>query len=307
MKNTWKEEEVNFLMENFDKLSRKELALHLNRGIGSIGKKIERLGLIQNKTNPWSEYEVEVLKKCYPSTKMEDFLPLLNNRTKEQVREKAQKLGIKRIKRDSDNIGTYTVNKDYFKEINSHNKAYYLGWALTDGNVTIGNGRSYQYRIRLMQEDIGILQKFLKDIESTTKIYKRDTNVEVNICSKEFVENLINQGCIPNKTYTISFPKLEKEYELDFIKGCFDGDGSYVCTEKTKKVSFVSASEDFVKVMQDKLKSYGITSYIYKTQNTYGLHISSKESIKTFVSLMLNTESDFLDRKKKKMNMLLEY
>lgn len=59
MKNTWKEEEVNFLMENFDKLSRKELALHLNRGIGSIGKKIERLGLIQNKTNPWSEYEVE--------------------------------------------------------------------------------------------------------------------------------------------------------------------------------------------------------------------------------------------------------
>ena len=82
---------------------------------------------------------------------------------------KANKLGLKRKNIDSRSRRKYNFNYNYFENIDTPNKAYYLGWALTDGNVS-----NTQYRIRLQKEDIDILEKFSKDINSNYPIYDRN-------------------------------------------------------------------------------------------------------------------------------------
>lgn len=61
--------------------------------------------------------------------------------------------------------------------------------------------------------------------------------------------------------------------------------------------------------MSNILKKYNIKSTIYKPKdsNCYRLEITSKKGIKLFVANILNTKSDFLDRKYNKIIKLKEY
>lgn len=280
-----------------------ELSILLNRSIDSIQSKAKRLNLCKKSSLPWKPDEVEYLKRNYEYEDIDKIMSVLH-RNYNSIIIKANRLGLKKIERNNKNMSTYTVNEDYFKNINTPNKAYYLGWAVTDGNIVYG--KSNQYRLRLNSIDKNILEKFKADTMSTSKIYFRNNYAEINICNRNFVKNLFLYDFSNNKTQTIKFPKIDEIFCLDFIKGCFDGDGSYVCTDKTKKVSFVSASNCFIEEMIRILNKYGIRCYLSK-RNTYStFEISKKESLKIFLNLMLNTQSDFLDRKKSKMEKLLE-
>ena len=247
----------------------------------------------------WTNYEIEYLKCNYPSCLIKD-ISLYLNRTPKSIMLKAHKLGIKKEVRDSSNMYTYHVDKDYFKNINTPNKAYYLGWAVTDGNYLFEKN-NHQYRLRLHSRDEDILHKFLSDINSNTIIYKRGNYSEVNICDRDFVNNLTQYGFCNNKTKSIKYPDIPKEFDLDFIKGCFDGDGSYICTKKTHKISFVSASKYLFYQLISKLNSYQIIVYPNIQDTYYSFEISKIECIKNFINLMLYTESDFLNRKHNKM------
>jgi hypothetical protein len=302
----WTNEQLEFLKDNVDVITKDEICNILDKSINAVNRMIRRLNLKEKVGVYWSDEEINILKENYSAVKIEDFAQLLNNRSKIEIMLKANKMGLKREKRNSENMRRYKVNEDYFKNIDNPNKAYYLGWAFTDGNVTTSN-YSYQYRLRLDSKDKNILEKFLIDINSDTKIYARGSASEVNICSRIFVEHLINLDCTENKTKKLTFPSIKEEFLLDFIKGCFDGDGSYVCTDKTKKIHLVSASKEFVELLQLQLKLLGVHSNVYDIKTYYRLMITRKESMKIFLNLMLSTESDFLDRKRNKMIELLKY
>ncbi len=254
----------------------------------------------------WNDREVKILKNNYSKMYVEDLMALLPNRTLNAIFLKANKLGLKREMRDSKNSRKYVFDYNYFENIDTANKAYYLGWALTDGNVS-----DTQYRIRLQSKDIDILEKFSKDIKSTYPIYNRDNgkSKELVLSHRKIVDDLYKLGCCPHKTFIIEVPKINKIYEWDFIKGVFDGDGCYICTDKTKKISLVSGSKVFINQLSNILKKYNIKSTIYKPKdyNCYRLEITSKKGIKLFVANILNTKSDFLDRKYNKIIKLKEY
>lgn len=183
----------------------------------------------------WSEKELNILKDNYARLCIDDLMNMLPNRTLTAIFLKANKMGLKREIRDSKNMRKYTFDYNYFENINTANKAYYLGWALTDGNVS-----STQYRIRLQTRDVDILEKFSKDIKSNYPIYNRDKDRsrEIVLSNFKIVEDLYNLGCKPHKTFDVEIPNIDELYEWDFIKGIFDGDGSYICTSKTKKNNF---------------------------------------------------------------------
>lgn len=254
----------------------------------------------------WSEEELNILKDNYNRLCMEDLMCMLPNRTLTAIFLKANKIGLKREIRDSKNMRKYIFDYDYFESINTENKAYYLGWALTDGNVS-----NTQYRLRLQSQDVDILQKFKNDIKSNYPIYDRDNgrSKEIVLSSFKMVEDLYNLGCKPHKTFSLEMPNINELYEWDFIKGIFDGDGSYICTDKTKKITLVSASQKFISQLYNLLKKYDINSTIYKPKNGryYVLEIATKKGIKTFINNILKTKSDFLNRKYKKMIALNKY
>lgn len=119
----------------------------------------------------------------------------------------------------------YFVNENFFEKIDAEEKAYLLGFLFADG--FIGKNLSY-IEITLHKKDIEVLENFVKNlyyndrpINTVKPTYKR-----VVINSVKMVNDLINLGCLNNKTFILKFPNIEAQYYRDFIRGYFDGDGS---------------------------------------------------------------------------------
>lgn len=252
----------------------------------------------------WTEKEFLILKNNYGILYMEDLMALLPNRSYNAIINKARKNNLKRKNIDSRTRRKYFFDVNYFKSIDTPNKAYYLGWIITDGNIK-GN----QCRIRLQKDDADILEKFSTDIKSTYPIYFRDKdkNRELVLSHRDLIKDLEKYGCIENKTNKVIFPVIPKEFIWDFIKGIFDGDGSYINTIKTHKVTFCSASDSFIISLKEILDSYNIKCNITNYTKFFVLEIGGVRSISIFLNYILSTKSDFLNRKLKKMLELKTY
>lgn len=211
----------------------------------------------------------------------------------------------------NENLGrTYSLDKHYFKQWNS-DMAYILGFIASDGNVFkkeyITNGRVKEKNtltialnsideshVNLIKEKLGYSGKtFERTITSTYKnIGNVHKSVGITITSKDMVNDLINLGIVNNKSLVVKFPDVPKEYELDFIRGYFDGDGSVGFNYPTNKygirtnkaqirVRFCSGSYDLIYEIQNKLTSYGLKSKTIssaKNKTLYEIAYSTKES-----------------------------
>lgn len=131
------------------------------------------------------------------------------------------------VSRRKDPNRKYTFNESYFKKIDCPNKAYWLGWLISDGNII----KNY-IRIRIQEDDLKILQQFKKDISFTGNISiipKRKQHhknlVSLTLTSNNTVIDLSQWGCVPNKTHKTYFPNIPEIFWNHFIRGYFDGDG----------------------------------------------------------------------------------
>lgn len=59
--------------------------------------------------------------------------------------------------------------EDYFDNIDSSDKAYFLGWLMADGNMSIYNGQ-YSIKIHISYKDKELIDQFLKYIKSTNTV-----------------------------------------------------------------------------------------------------------------------------------------
>jgi len=59
----WQEWEDNYLIENYNKKSREEIAKYLNRTIPSITNRAVKLNLTRQKEHPWTEEEINFMRK----------------------------------------------------------------------------------------------------------------------------------------------------------------------------------------------------------------------------------------------------
>lgn len=129
----------------------------------------------------------------------------------------------------------HKVNQDYWKKIDTRNKAYFLGLMYADGNADkTGKG----FKISLTEKDKGLLEDMKKDMEYEGPLQYRDNIGRKNnskpeyilsVTRKDMCQDLVKLGCIPNKTWQIRFPEpdiVPSEFVADFCRGYFDGDGS---------------------------------------------------------------------------------
>lgn len=138
------------------------------------------------------------------------------------------------------------LNHNYFEIIDSPEKAYFLGLLLTDGNVHYdkrkGN-RQPSIQIALNGSDVGILEKFKKELSADNKIsiYKNNGRFECVfiVHSLKMASDLEKYNIIPRKTFAISeMPNVPLQYARDLIRGIFDGDGTVYTLTKDKKLRF---------------------------------------------------------------------
>jgi len=129
------------------------------------------------------------------------------------------------------NMSHLALNIDYFKEINSNDKAYWLGFICADGNIKKTNNK-----VSLISKDLEVIVGFKEAIGAENKISKREifdkrtnktyTGYSIQIGNEIFTQHLINLGITNNKTNVLEFPNIEEKYYSYFIAGLFDGDGS---------------------------------------------------------------------------------
>ena len=117
----------------------------------------------------------------------------------------------------------YKFDTNFFKKIDTQEKAYLLGWIASDGNI-----RKTQISIFINKKDEEILYKLKKIICNDLPITKRkDNNYGIVISSKQIVNDVckllkIDAG---KKCFSVSFPDIRDEFKISFLRGLWDGDG----------------------------------------------------------------------------------
>lgn len=120
--------------------------------------------------------------------------------------------------------------EDYFEKIDTFEKAYWLGFLITDGSVK-GN----VVKLDLSIKDECIIDDFIKAIHAPIERKKYCTHklngkeyfsVLISVISKKMVNDLKKYNVVPLKTFICSFPQLDtRDLDLALLSGCFDGDG----------------------------------------------------------------------------------
>ncbi len=127
----------------------------------------------------------------------------------------------------------FTINHDFFSEINTEERAYILGFISADGCLAkTGN----DIRIEVQPKDIDILESIKQCLGSDAPIVEevRDTgfvkqwhSIKFRVHSATMHADLCRLGVTPTKTFTLLYPTAIPVYlERHYIRGLIDGDGS---------------------------------------------------------------------------------
>lgn len=197
----------------------------------------------------------------------------------------------------------YPRNEYYFYQIDTAEKAYWLGFLYADGCV-----HSTNYEISINITDKEHIEKFQKAIgainhQITITEDKRFANAKTlyqfSIKDKQLHSDLIKWGCIPQKTFKLSsIPNIPRNFISHFLRGYFDGDGSlhYLKGTNNYRISFTSGAKDFLNDIQKEL----VTNVSLNcNNNTYHLQISGRKQVARILQyLYQDSNSNIrLDRK----------
>lgn len=229
------------------------------------------------------------------------------------------------LRTPSESKQKYKINQDYFKYIDTPEKAYWLGFIYADGCI-IKNKESYtnSLSIGLAKKDAPHLQKFLNAISSPRPIYYYQNNASIIIKNINIVNDLTLKGLTPKKSLTIQFPSEEavpNKLIRYFILGYFDGDGTISYNKSNKAWSFgIISTIDFVNMCAKILQNIGVThtkiSLEKRSGNgkigslVYGGTASSNRRTDNFIKIYNFLYSEkfkiFLNRKKKIFDLIYQ-
>jgi len=203
----------------------------------------------------------------------------------------------------------YSVDEEFFKIINTQEKAYVLGWMYSDGNICANKS----FRISIHVKDEEILHKIRKILKyegpikhiKTKKVNCGD-QVSLVISRKTMVNDLINLGCYNNKSLILKLPTFDlvpQELFYHFLRGYFDGDGGVHIT-KSNKIGYVgiTGSYCFITSLSEFLVNYSPKIYasnknIQQDKCAHTLRITKQENIIPFINCLYKDANIYLDRK----------
>lgn len=196
----------------------------------------------------------------------------------------------------------YLVNEKFFDSWNS-DMAYILGYFYADGSLEDASYLRGKY-IRVTSIDRTTIENIKLRLRSQHTIveyegYKnRKPRYLLRIGDRVLYDSLIKLGLYPNKSLTITIPKIPKKYVRHFIRGYFDGDGCVYFEHgrgKNKKIIikglrtiFTSGSKNFLFQLSKLLGENKICSAgrkVYSSHRSFQLRYSTKDSLRLFLFL----------------------
>ena len=220
---------------------------------------------------------------------------------------------VKRIIKEHNIIYDYrpynkNLKHDFFSVINSAEKAWLIGFLFTDGSVrNIGNNYQIRLSIKLQDEEIINKIKSWLCIDTKTRYDKREGKecCGIEISSKQMFDDLGKHGIIPNKTYYshgIYLDKIPEEFQRDYIRGLFDGDGGISFTGNIKEVScdftsyFYDTVEEFQLVIDNYINKINHNK-IYRTESKSRCSWRGRQQTLKILSYLYDNSEVYLKRK----------
>lgn len=125
--------------------------------------------------------------------------------------------------------GRIQLDNDYFKNIDSPEKAYWLGFVYADGSVR-SNKVVFSLRdsepVYLFKDAIKSKHKLSTGERFDTRTGMRYRHYTIQVTSVQFAQNLLNMGISSKGSKNYDFPKINNNLIPHFLRGLFDGDGS---------------------------------------------------------------------------------
>ncbi len=209
---------------------------------------------------------------------------------------------------------TYYSNFNYFKNINTPEKAYWLGFIYADGCLYKRDNHEGLLSITLKSTEDNILIMFKNDIESENPILygkcKKDENkyteyTNLAIVSDILFNDLYNLGCKPGKTYNLEkLPNIDNLLLPHFIRGFFDGDGSiYKIKNKYIRYGFsIVGTSNFINNLNNYLSNeLSIKFGLYKdkrSKDLYSMRTTKRKELIKLYNYLYNNATRYLKRKK---------
>jgi intein-encoded DNA endonuclease-like protein len=119
------------------------------------------------------------------------------------------------------------------------------------------------------------------------------------ITSSKMCNYLIKHGVTHNKTHTLEFPKLDHNLVRHYIRGYFDGDGSWAKSKKSASgfTMKICGNESFLRSVAEHLKLP--PTMVRPHKNIYSLEKSGK-GVLAIMNYMYEDSTICLERKKEK-------
>lgn len=235
--------------------------------------------------------------------------------SKRQIEYRIKQLGLKK-KRE--------INHNYFNNIDTSIKAYFVGYIYADGWIQYDENRhNYELAMQLQVRDKYVLDRLNYELGDTSyliyippknsiirgEVVKSGESYKLRIFSKQIVSDLMNHGICLNKSHCDIFPQIPKQFFFDFLRGYIDGDGCYWKSKNNTYLHITCASEKSLSKLKEILSTYNIATQIYKERdNKFRLMCTNINDMKLLVDYLYYSDDLFyLQRKFEKIKHYLGF
>lgn len=302
-----------YILQNYKIKTNAQMAQELGCNKSTISNHRKKLGISATDLNKQLNKHIDYICDQYGKKTKTQLAKELN----------CSKSFIKKIWTEHNLVGTlkttYYYNEDYFTQINSHEKAYWLGFIAADGNLYRKEGRQGLITISIHQNDVELLENFKNELNTTKPIIftkdkrrKNTTMATLQISSDQMFNILLEKGIGIRKTFDLDldyvFKQIPVKFYPSFILGYFDGDGSIdIPNNNTIASSHVRISGPIknLKSFKQILEIFEINSQIIIDNRKYNEPFGSLELQNTtekylFLKYMYSNNVKCLNRKKER-------
>ena len=189
------------------------------------------------------------------------------------------------------------LNENYFRTIDSAEKAYLLGIIQSDGSIRKDNKG---FSISQCKDYSWYLQQLIKKEFYSEATRSKDKNCH-SIClySEVIVKNLISLGIIPNKAkdqkeehIDTLWKSIPDELKPDFIRGVLDGDGWVTFFLQNEKTESCNVGWSGNKFLMQKISTWLKDNFNYEakvkvsTGETYRLQITKPSKMREIIPIL---------------------
>ena len=196
----------------------------------------------------------------------------------------------------------YSLNEKIFDDVNN-NSAYWIGLLYADGSCTMEN----KIRLWIHPQDIDILKQMKDFLRSTDRPIKEKISKD----GKRYVGIEVRSWRIHNKIkkfelttikpnrHRINIELLQPEIRKNFVRGIFDGDGSFYVDQRGYLFCEIAGYMPLLKDIKNILVVDGIISEknkIVKSGSIFRIRLSASHTLK-FGYYIYNNAQYYIRRK----------